>query len=371
VAAVLLLLLLLTGCARPWAIELSGEGGSLGAITDAQWRAWAEAYPGEVVDDHALPLERALWELGVTSIEALAVGNTSFSHIWADVADDAWLRDDGRVVLNGNVQEAELLIVASPPEASLVTAHITDVAPAVTRALGIAAPALATGSALDAPTAEHVVFIFLDGLGYRRYLEGRPRALTPFLDSLGEPHIARTFYPSVTRVSTAAFITGAPPAENDVRDRSTRNTEVETIFDVLTAQGRSSIAVEGDSLAFNLRNTETVLSGDRDGNGHSDDNTYANALTVIRERMPDFLWVHFHGIDDVGHTYGRDAVEADIKLAEVDGYVRDLVDALPEDTLVIIGADHGMHNVDEGERRGNHGTLQPDDMFVPLWTLMP
>jgi len=77
--------------------------------------------------------------------------------------------------------------------------------------------------------------------------------------------------------------------------------------------------------------------------------------------------VHFHGIDDVSHTYGPDAVEVDMKMTEVDGYVRDLMDALPEGTLVVIAADHGMHAVNEDGRQGNHGTLQPADILVPLW----
>jgi len=365
--ALALLLILLTGCARPWAIEVSWKDGSLGAITDERWRAWAEAYPGEVVDDHALPLERALWEMGATSIEALVVGKTSFSHTWAEVADDAWLRDDGRIVLNGDVQEAEALIVASPPEATLATAHVTDVAPTICRALGIGAPAAATGVALDAPDAERAVFIFLDGLGYRRYDAGRERSLTPYLDTLGQPHLALSVYPSVTRVASAAFLTGAPPAVNGVRGRDLRDTARETLFDVLAANGLTGVAVEGDALAFNMRNAEIILSGDRDGNGHSDDNTFTNAMDVIAGGMPDFLWVHFHGIDDVSHTYGPDAVEVDMKMTEVDGYVRDLMDALPEGTLVVIASDHGMHAVNEDGRQGNHGTLQPADILVPLW----
>lgn len=365
IAALALLLILLTGCARPWAIEVSWTDGSLGAITDERWRAWAEAYPGEVVDDHALPLERALWELGVTSIETVALDEASYA--WAEVADDAWLRDDGRIEFNGNAQEAEALIVASPPEAALATAHVTDVAPTICRALGIGAPAAATGAALGPPDAEHAVFIFLDGLGYRRYEAGRARSLMPYLDSLGQPHLGLSVYPSVSRVASASFLTGAPPAVNGVRGRDLRDTDSETLFDVLAANGLTGVAVEGDALAFNMRNADLILSGDRDGNGHSDDNTFANAMDVIAGGMPDFLWVHLHGIDDVGHTYGPDAVEVDMKMSEVDGYVRDLVDALPEGTLVVIAADHGMHAVDEEGRQGDHGTLQPADILVPLW----
>ncbi len=43
--------------------------------------------------------------------------------------------------------------------------------------------------------------------------------------------------------------------------------------------------------------------------------------------------------------------------------------ALPADTLVIIFADHGMHQVEEEGRLGNHGNLIERDMLIPIWTV--
>ena len=62
--------------------------------------------------------------------------------------------------------------------------------------------------------------------------------------------------------------------------------------------------------------------------------------------MPDLLFVHFHGIDDAGHTYGPGSPEEEAVVHEVDAAVGQLLDALPADTLIIIFADHGMHRVD-------------------------
>ena len=92
-------------------------------------------------------------------------------------------------------------------------------------------------------------------------------------------------------------------------------------------------------------------------------------MRAIEEGIPDFLWIHFHGVDDVGHTYGTGVQEELDKMREVDGYVRDICQALPPDTLVIIGSDHGMHNESGGERAGNHGTLRLEDMLVPFWVI--
>ena len=135
------------------------------------------------------------------------------------------------------------------------------------------------------------------------------------------------------------------------------------------AAGLDVVAVEGEALAFNLRGAEVQLSGDRDGNGSTDDNVLANALAVLDDGMPDLFFVHFHGIDDAGHTYGPGAPEEEAAIREVDAAVGQLLAALPGDTLVIIFADHGMHQVEEEGRSGNHGNLIERDMFIPIWVV--
>ncbi|MEJ2212399.1 MAG: alkaline phosphatase family protein, partial [Anaerolineae bacterium] len=162
------------------------------------------------------------------------------------------------------------------------------------------------------------------------------------------------------------LLTGAPPAASGVEQRGIRKTDVETLFDVATEAGLDVVAVEGNALAFNLRNAEMTLSGDRDGNGSSDDNVLANALAVLKEGMPHLFWVHFHGIDDAGHTYGPGAPEEQATIQGVDDAVGQLLAAVPAHTLIIIFADHGMHQVEEEGRLGNHGHLIERDMFIPI-----
>ena len=86
--------------------------------------------------------------------------------------------------------------------------------------------------------------------------------------------------------------------------------------------------------------------------------------------MPDVLWVHFHGIGDVGHTYGPNTPEEDAAITYIDSAVGDILTALPPDTLVLIFADHGMHAVQEEGRLGNHGNLIARDMLVPVWVMV-
>jgi predicted AlkP superfamily pyrophosphatase or phosphodiesterase len=200
-----------------------------------------------------------------------------------------------------------------------------------------------------------------------RYLEARNAGLIPNMAALPEPLVGLTAYPPSTRVGTAALLTGAPPEVNGVDGRKTRKTELETLFDVASAAGLRVVAVEGEALAFNLRGAKVQLSGDRDGNGSTDDNVLANALAVLEAGMPDLFFVHFHGIDDAGHTYGPGAPEEESTIREVDAAVGQLLDTLPADTLIIIFADHGMHRVEEEGRQGNHGDLIARDMFIPIF----
>jgi predicted AlkP superfamily pyrophosphatase or phosphodiesterase len=167
-------------------------------------------------------------------------------------------------------------------------------------------------------------------------------------------------------VASASLLTGAPPAVNGVDQRGIRKTETETLFDVAAAAGLEVVAVEGNALAFNLRSAEMTLSGDRDGNGSTDDNVLANALAVLEGGMPDLFYVHFHGIDDAGHTYGPGAPEEQAAIHGVDAAVGQLMQALPPNTLAIIFADHGMHQVEEEGRLGNHEFLIERDMFIPI-----
>jgi alkaline phosphatase len=242
-----------------------------------------------------------------------------------------------------------------------------DIAPTISAALGLPTPSQSEGAVLDTSSARYILLLFLDGFGYVRYTEARESDLIPHLSALPEPLIGLTEYLPSTRVGTAALLTGASSRVNGVDGRGTRNTAFETIFDVASNAGLDVVAVEGEALSFNLLGAEVQLSGDRDGNGSTDDNVLANALTVLNEGMPDIFFVHFHGIDDAGHTYGPGSAEEEKSIMEVDEAVGQILSELPADTLVIIFADHGMHLVDSEGRSGNHGHLITRDMFIPIF----
>jgi hypothetical protein len=368
----LTLLVLLVGCRPLWQGEVTRPDGSSFPV-DRQVLERLSDFAEEIDGGQGIPLERVLLEAGHWSVERLIAvesGGTRHEFEWAAVADHAWWLDDGRIWIEG--QRFDVSRLEAKPAALLgqVQVHITDIAPTAAAALGLPAPAQATGQALEVPPASHVLLLFLDGLGYIRYTEAQQDGLVSHLATLGEPLVGLTTYPPCTSVATASLLTGALPEVHGADQRGIRKTEIETLFDVATAAGRRVVAVEGEALAFNLRNAEFQLSGDRDGNGSTDDNVLANGLAVLEEGMPDLFFVHFHGIDDAGHTYGPGAPEECATIRTEDAAVGQLIEAMPSDTLILIFADHGMHWVNEEGRLGNHGHLIERDMFIPIFVVV-
>jgi hypothetical protein len=327
--------------------------------------AWKEAEETEGV-----PVEALLWLAGYALVErvvAVEADGARHEYEWAQVADRAEWLDNGTLSIAGETFRAASLEVSVPLEREQVQASITDLAPTAAAALGLPAPAEATGKVLGADAASHVLLLVLDGFGYRLFEQARDEGAVPKLAALGEPLMGVTTYPPSTSVSMASLLTGAPPQVHGVDVRGERKTETETLLDVVGAAGRQAVVVEGEALPFNMPGATLKLSGDRDGNGSTDDNVLANALAVVEEGMPDLLFVHFHGIDDAGHTYGPGSTEQLSVIQEMDGAVEKLIRAVPSDTLVLVLADHGMHQVQEEGRLGNHGHLVEEDMLIPIW----
>jgi len=325
-------------------------------------------------EEQGLPVERVLVKAGHRAVERLVAtepDGTRHEFEWATVATNAWWQKDGRLTVSGEAFRVSNLEAIAPVLLGQVQASITDIAPTAAAALGLPAPAKATGQVLRLPgtNTRQVMLLFLDGLGYQRYEQARGEGLTPNLSKLGEPLLGLSVYPPITSVASAAVLTGAPPEVNGVDVRGIRKTETETLFDVAVRSGLEVVAVEGEALPFNLRAAKVDLSGDRDGNGSTDDNVLANTLLVLETTEPDLLYIHFHGIDDAEHTYGPAAPEVSEAIGQVDAAVGELINALPADTLILVFSDHGQHPVVEEGRLGNHGQLLDTDIFIPIWVV--
>lgn len=88
----------------------------------------------------------------------------------------------------------------------------------------------------------------------------------------------------------------------------------------------------------------------------------------IREKKPDFLFVHFDSIDGAGHKYGYGTPPFMKRINEVDKLINDVYTAteeagITEDTLFIVIADHGGTNPGNGEG-GSHGGWTDGEKYV-------
>ena len=71
-----------------------------------------------------------------------------------------------------------------------------------------------------------LLLILVDGLGYHQYQHASAQGYTPFLDTLPEPELAMSVYPSITAANLAASLSGVLPHVNGVLDNRTRQLDI-------------------------------------------------------------------------------------------------------------------------------------------------
>jgi hypothetical protein len=205
---------------------------------------------------------------------------------------------------------------------------------------------------------EDVLIIVLDGFGYHQYEYALRKGYAPFLESIAPAKKAFSVYTPVTNAGMAAILTGRPPSENGVHTRKEMDVLVPSIFEHANKLGSSSVMVEGNVKILNLE-IEPILNIDKNKNGSTDDEIRDKALEMM-EQSYNLMVVHFHGIDDSGHSYGDLSAQTMERIRTTDGYVKELVSRW--NGRVIITADHGMHSTSGG---GSHGEFRYEDMVVP------
>lgn len=353
----------LSACRPEWEINLTSNDQTIGLISASDIHFYIENTKEET---EIIPLGQLLYMNELLLIDEISLCSEAMeckTFLWDDIATTANISESGKIEINGNFYSPIEILVRESSLTKEIGISIIDIAPTMAHALDLPELPKATGDIKYEAEAEHGVMILLDGLQYEKLAKLIKGNKLPFLDSIGKIKPGLTAYPPVTTTATASVLTGTMPRNNGVYSYGYRSTETTTLFDLAKYNDMSVTAVEGASLAFNLRNAETILSGDRDGNGFSDDNVCLNSLDVIQSNMPDLLYIHFHNIDDMGHEFGPESPEYESAIIRVDSYLESIINALPENTFIIIFADHGMHTTEDG---GNHGTLTSEDLIIPI-----
>ncbi|KAL1877430.1 mannose-ethanolamine phosphotransferase gpi13 [Diaporthe australafricana] len=84
-------------------------------------------------------------------------------------------------------------------------------------------------------------------------------------------------------------------------------------------------------------------------------------LQADRKEDWDLLIGHLLGVDHAGHRYGPAHAAMTAKLRQMDDFIKNLVETIDDDTLLIVMGDHGM------DPKGDHGGESDDEVEAALW----
>jgi len=359
----MLILVSLSSCKYRWKIPVDSAI-NLFSIN----RKMVEDYQFLKMEDSTcsgIPLEIIFYQNGFLVIDEITVidgENGRTKYLWKESAENACVTNDGKLEIDDEKISNPERIFVELNDYQNEEFSLLNVYPTVLSILGVEYSRDDFEDAIFTEPAVHVVLFLLDGLGAIKLDSALDDKLISALEDNVFYEKALSAYPPKTSISTAVVFTGKPPIENGVYRSLIRKSDLQTICDVLSEVNLDAVIVEGDSLAVFPGRCEVILSGDRDLNGGTDDNVYQNVMAVLEKRTPDFLFIHFHGIDDIGHNYGQLTSETDEKLKEINRYIESIYSELGKDTVVITIADHGMHETGSG--KGTHGNLIEEDMVV-------
>lgn len=229
------------------------------------------------------------------------------------------------------------------------------------------------------PMAKHVVLIGLDGWGAYSMPKADMPTVKMMMDGGAYTLKKRSVLPSSSAVNWASMFMGAGPELHGFTTWGAREPELPsrvvddehgifpTIFQLLRKacpQAEIGCLYEWDGIRY-LIDTLAVSY-----HQHTPDyNKHPQALCqysadYIKEKKPHLLAVCFDNPDHVGHADGHDTPAYYAKLAELDGYIARIVQAVKEagmydDTLFVVTSDHG------GILKG-HGGKTMQEMETPL-----
>ncbi|NQV17083.1 MAG: alkaline phosphatase family protein [Armatimonadetes bacterium] len=198
-------------------------------------------------------------------------------------------------------------------------------------------------------SVEPMLLIFLDGVGWRFWEHTKIIDKVGFLSQFDIKPM-RAAYPPKTKFNYWAVGTG-----EDFSEESNENKIFSPFFDI----NKKGLIIEGDKLLFHSPFQQiSVLDFNNDGN--IDEEIYQEARKHLQENN-DFMLVHFHSVDDVGHKTGAYSNERIEQLKLVGEYIKDL--SANWKGQVYIFSDHGMHT-ESG--KGVHYLPSEEDM-IAIW----
>ena len=209
-----------------------------------------------------------------------------------------------------------------------------------------------------------VVLIAIDGL--------RPDAIGPSVSPTLVQHIrtgsstlrGQSVEPSITLPCFTSIFHSVPPSEHGVTGNEWRPMAdpIPGLMEVLSGAGlRCSAVYNWEQLRDVYRPGQLVHAIYENTNTDPlGDHGMANrAVEIIGREESDFLFVYLGVVDSAGHEFGWMSDGYLEQVARADAAAAHVLDALPDDSTVVIISDHGGQEF-------AHGTDSPEDMTIPL-----
>lgn len=175
---------------------------------------------------------------------------------------------------------------------------------------------------------------------------------------------AQSVMPSMTLPCHTSIFHSVPPSRHGIltNDWTPMVRPIRGLFDVAALAGKTcAFFYNWEQLRDIARPGSLLLSycrNDGEGNMQSDQAIAEAAAHFIRAETPDFTFVYLGTCDTMGHAAGWMSEMYLDHLHFVDAQLGKVLDALPEDHIVLLQSDHGGHD-------RTHGTEMSEDMTIP------
>ncbi|KAG2133743.1 hypothetical protein DEU56DRAFT_859098 [Suillus clintonianus] len=233
-------------------------------------------------------------------------------------------------------------------------------------------------------THKRAILLVIDALRFDFIAEHPPEPTSPFHHNIltlpreltaarpGSSFIFNAYSdpPTTTLQRLKGLTTGSLPTFVDAGENfGGSSIHEDSIIHQLSAAGRK-IALAGDDTwltlfpdAFQPNMTFAFDSFNVEDLHTVDEGVIDNLLPLMRHHKNswDFAIGHGLGVDHAGHRVGPDHPILREKLEQMNDFLRDVVAAMDDDTLLIMLGDHGM------DRMGNHGGDSVLETMSALW----
>lgn len=234
---------------------------------------------------------------------------------------------------------------------------LADVLPSVCDALGV--PDVV--GRLPVPECRRAVVVLVDGLGDA--LLRRRSGHAPFLRSLlpGGRTLLSGF-PSTTATSMGTFGTGLPPGAHGMLGYTVFVPGADKLFNELSWEDGPDPYLWQPRPTLFLEAERAGVAVTRVGPGYFDGSGLTNAalrgggfvaassladrvdasLAALRQDPRALVYLYWGDVDKIGHVRGPESWQWGAELESVDGELRRLAALVPDDTAIVVTADHGM-----------------------------